>query len=184
MTASAVASRYANALADVVTAPAAPLEPQTALRELRAFESVFHDSADLRNALVTPSIAPSRKKAVIARLAGLLQLSRIARNFLFILIDHRRIGGLSEIIQSLEDVLDQRMGFARAEIVSAGDLNETQRNALAADLERVTGKRLRMRFAVDPALIGGLTARVASTVYDGSVRGQLHALERRLSAEE
>jgi F-type H+-transporting ATPase subunit delta len=184
MTASAVASRYANALADVVTAPGAPLHPQAALPELRAFESVFRDSAELRNALITPSVAPSRKKAVIARLAALLQLSRIVRNFLFILIDHRRIGELSQIIQSLEDVLDERLGFARAEVVSAGDLAEPRRNALAADLERLTGKRVRMRFVVDPALIGGLTARVGSTIYDGSVRGQLHALARRLRAEE
>ena len=52
-----------------------------------------------------------------------------------------------------------------------------------AQFEReVTGKRIRARFAVDGALIGGVVARIGSTVYDGSVRGQLDSLERRLSA--
>jgi F-type H+-transporting ATPase subunit delta len=36
---------------------------------------------------------------------------------------------------------------------------------------------------VDESLIGGVVARVGSTVYDGSVRGQLRAMERRLAAE-
>ena len=40
-----------------------------------------------------------------------------------------------------------------------------------------------MRFAVDPALIGGVVARIGSTVYDGSVRGQLQTLGRRLGTE-
>ena len=61
----------------------------------------------------------------------------------------------------------------RAEVSSPRELTETQRGAINAQLERLTGKRIRMRFAVDPALIGGVVARIGSTVYDGSVRGQL-----------
>jgi F-type H+-transporting ATPase subunit delta len=40
---------------------------------------------------------------------------------------------------------------------------------------------VRMRFVVDPKLIGGVTARLRSKVYDGSVRGQLEKLQRRLA---
>jgi F-type H+-transporting ATPase subunit delta len=47
----------------------------------------------------------------------------------------------------------------------------------------MTGKRIRMRFTVNPALIGGAVARIGSTVYDGSVRGQLDSLGRRLVTE-
>ena len=71
---------------------------------------------------------------------------------------------------------------ARAEVKSASQLSETQQRALNSQLERLTGKRIRMRFAIDPTLIGGAVARIGSTVYDGSVRGQLATLERRLSA--
>ena len=66
---------------------------------------------------------------------------------------------------------------------SARELSEPQRTALNAQLEKLTGKRLRMRFRVDEALIGGVVARIGSTVYDGSLRGQLASLESRLRAE-
>jgi len=81
-------------------------------------------------------------------------------------------------------VLDQRLGYARAEVASPRELNNAQRTALNATLERLTGKRIRMRFTIDESLIGGVVARIGSTVYDGSVRGQLQSLERRLMARE
>lgn len=184
MTLSAVAARYANALADVVTARASALRPQDAVAELRSFESALSGSPELQNALMTPSVPVGRKRAVVMRIATLLGLSRISCNFLFVLIDHRRIASLPEIVRSFETILDERLGFARAEVASARELNEEQRTALTAQLERLTGKRIRPQFEVDQALIGGVVARIASTVYDGSVRGQLGSLRRRLSAEE
>jgi F-type H+-transporting ATPase subunit delta len=183
MTLSAVAARYANALADVVTGSASALKPEQAVAELRAFEATLRDSAELHNALITPAVAGSRKKAVVGRIADLLQLSRITRNFLFVLVDHRRITSLSDIIRNFEEVIDARLGYAQADVSSPADLNEVERRTLTAQLERLTGKRIRMRFSLDPSLIGGAVARIGSTVYDGSVRGQLASLERRLSAE-
>ena len=183
MTLSAVATRYAAALADVVTAGTSPLPPQDAVAQLRTFESLYKSSDELQNALITPAVPGSRKKAVVGRLVTQLQLSQIIRNFLFILIDRRRIASLSEIIQSLELIIDERLGFVRAEISSARELTEPQRTALNTRFERLTGKHIRMRFTVDESLIGGVVARIGSTVYDGSLRGQLAALESRLRTE-
>ncbi len=183
MTLTALAARYADALADVTTASGSAVRPQDALAELQSFVAAYRSSAELRNALVTPAVPAARKKAVVARLCDLLRLSRIARNFLFVLIDHRRIANIAEIIQIFEQKLDERLGFARAEVVSARELTEAQRTALNAELERLVRKRIRMRTAVDAGLIGGVVARIGSTVYDGSVRGRLQSLERRLTAE-
>jgi F-type H+-transporting ATPase subunit delta len=183
MTLSAVASRYANALADVVTPAPSPLRTEIALAELQAFENTLRDSPELQNALVTPAVPPNRKKAVVTRIADALGLSRISRNLLFVLIDHRRIASLAAIIQTLEVVLDERLGFARAEVSSPRELTAEQRAALGSRLEQLTGKRIRMRFAVDDSLIGGVVARIGSTVYDGSVRGELASLQHRLCAE-
>src|SRR5271157_1389962 len=102
MTRSAIAVRYANALADVVTGPSAPVKAQDAISELRAFEFALRSSAELRNALVTPAVPVGRKRAVVGRIADVLKLSRISRNFLFVLIDHRRIASLAEIIELFE----------------------------------------------------------------------------------
>jgi len=183
MNQTAVATRYANALADVVTGEAG-IRVETALGELRAFENVLRSSAELQNVLSTPAVPPSRKRVVAGRIAGALGLSQVTRNFLYVLIDKRRIGLLNGIIESFETVADARLGLARADVTSAGELSASQREALRAQLERISGKRIRARYGVDEALIGGLVARIGSTVYDGSVRGQLDAIGRRLSTEE
>ena len=184
MIAAAVAVRYAQALADVVTASGSAVHPQDALGELRAFEATLRSSPELYTALTTPAIPASRKKAVVGRIADDLQLSKIARNFLFVLIDHRRVPALSEILQTFEVVLDERLGYARAEVASPRELSSDQRASLTSTLERLTGKQIRARFTLDESLIGGVVASIGSTVYDGSVRGQLQSLERRLVAQE
>jgi F-type H+-transporting ATPase subunit delta len=183
MTLSAVATRYASALADVVSAPGAALRPEVALTELRAFEAAFRESAELQNALISPAVPVGRKRSVVARIGDILKLSPIVRNFLFVLVDRRRISSLTGILHSFELITDERLGFARADVSSARELNEAQRAALNAQLERLTGKRIRMHVSVDESLIGGAVARIGSTVYDGSVRGQLQSLGRRLSTE-
>lgn len=183
MTLSAVAARYANALADVVTAPASPVPPSRAIQELRLFEAALAESHALREALATPAVPGSRKKAVVGRIAAKLEISRISRNFLFVLVDHRRVSSLAEIIRALEQALDERLGFARAEIAAARDLTERQRATLHAEFERLTGKRIRPYYSTDPSLLGGVIARIGSTIYDGSVRGRLESMKRRLSAE-
>jgi F-type H+-transporting ATPase subunit delta len=183
MTLSAVAKRYADALADVVTESGSTLRADQAVEELRAFDDALRISSELREILSTPAAPVGRKKAVVGRIAEVLELSRVTRNFLFVLIDHRRIQLLADIIQTFELTVDERLGFARAEVTAAMELSERQRASLAKELEQLTGKRIRMRFAIDSGLIGGLVARIGSTVYDGSVRGQLNSLERRLGAE-
>jgi F-type H+-transporting ATPase subunit delta len=184
MTLSAVISRYVEALADVVTGSGSVIRPEVALEELRAFDTALGSSIALRSALASPSVPAARKRAVVDRIADQLRLSRIIRNFLFVLIDHRRIAQMPQILPALELVLDRRLGFERAEIASARELSEAQRTTLSGRLERLTGKRIRGRFAVDESLIGGVVARLGSTVYDGSLRGRLQGLERRLAAED
>ena len=182
MTSSAIVSRYASALVDVVTAQAAA-DPANVVQELRAFEGVLAESAELRNSLASPAVAPGRKRAVVRRIAEKLGIGRIPRNFLLVLTDHRRIATLSQVIDAFDVKLDERLGFVRAEVRSARELEQRQRSALEEGLARLTGKKVRARFAVDAGLIGGVVARIGSTIYDGSVRGQLDNLSRRLATE-
>jgi F-type H+-transporting ATPase subunit delta len=183
MTHSALASRYASALVDVATGPKSGVDPHQLLGELRGFEEVLAASAELRAALTSPSVPPARKRAVVGAIGAKLGISRIARNFLFVLTDHRRLAMLTEVLEAFDLLSDERLGFTRVEIRSAQELDERQRAAVSHGLERLTGRNVRMRYAVDRGLLGGLVARIGSTVYDGSVRGQLEALGKRLSAE-
>jgi F-type H+-transporting ATPase subunit delta len=183
MTSSAVVTRYAGALVDVVTAETSGVRPQQTIEELRAFDTALRDSHELRTVMLSPAVPPSRKRAVIARIAGQLGFSRVTRNFLYVLTDRRRLDALTEITEQFEILLDERLGFVRAGVVSAAPLDQGQQEALAERLARIAGKQVRVKYGVDESLIGGVTARVGSTVYDGSVRGRLQALERRLARE-
>lgn len=182
--ASAVANRYARALVDVVMAPGSPLKPEDAVTQLRAVDAIIQGSPELRNALLTPAIQNSHKRAVMAKLleetAG---GSPLIRNFTYVLIDHRRIASIGEIREAFELQVDERLGFARAEVTSAAPLEHRVGEQLRTELSRLTGKRMRLRFDVDAALIGGVVARIGSTVYDGSVRGELRQLAKKLAGQ-
>jgi F-type H+-transporting ATPase subunit delta len=181
--ASALANRYARALVDIVLDRASVVKPEDAVSQLRAAGQMVAQSAELRNALLTPAISASRKRAVMAKLLDEIGAAHIIRNFIFVVIDHRRIGMLDEMREAFELVLDERMGFARAEVTSSAALDPTRSAGLESELSRLTGKRMRLRFAVDPELLGGATARIGSTLYDGSLRGQLQQLRRELTEE-
>ena len=181
--AAALANRYARALADVVMAPGSPLKAEDAVKQLRDVDALMQESADLRGALATPAIQNSRKRAVLANLLQRLGVSPFVRNFTYVLVDHRRIGIIGEIREAFEQEVDERLGFARAEVISAAALDAGVSASLESELARLTGKRMRLRFQIDPDLIGGVVARIGSTVYDGSVRGELRVLGKKLAGQ-
>jgi F-type H+-transporting ATPase subunit delta len=181
MISSAVVNRYANALADVILAPGSEVQPPDAVVQLRAFNAIVQGSSDLRSVLASPAIPAARKRAVIKEVAQRLGLARVVRNFVLLLSDHRRAAGLAQMADAFEMLLDERLGFVRASVTSAFELNPVQQDELSGHLGRLAGAPVRMRFAVDPDLIGGVTAKIGSRVYDGSVRGQLVEIRRRLA---
>jgi F-type H+-transporting ATPase subunit delta len=179
---SVVATRYAKALADVVVLGDG-LDAGEVLSQLRAAHEMIKGSADLRNALASPAVAPSRKRAVLARLLEPMGVFRQVKNFMFLISDHRRVNQLDSIIEAFERRMDERLGFIRADITSAREMGNEQKSALEAQLSRLTGRKARLQFSTDPSLLAGLVAKVGSTVYDGSARGQLERLKVRLGAQ-
>ncbi len=181
MTSSAIVDRYASALADVVTSPNSSVSPHDVLAQLRAFDDVSRESYELRTALESPAVSHGRKRAVIERFVQMLGLSHIVRNFLFVLSNKRRLSALHEIIDSFDMQLDERLGFIRADVSAAADLSQAQLETLTQKLAAISGKQIRMRFQIDANLIGGVVARMGATVYDGSVRGRLDSLSKKLA---
>lgn len=165
---------------DVVLAQTSTVEPERVAEELKGFQQLLASSPQLSHALSSPSVAPARKRAVVDKLAKQLAVSRPVRNFLLVLIDHRRAGQLPEIVRAFERLMDERLGILQVDVVSARPLTERQQDAFTKGLETATGKRIWLNQSVDDALIGGILARIGSTIFDGSVRGKLAALERRL----
>jgi F-type H+-transporting ATPase subunit delta len=184
MISSAVVSRYANALVDVVLASDSGITAEQALQQLRDFDSAVQSSADLRNVLASPAISITKKRLVIKDIAKVIGASDIIRNFVLVVNDHRRAAALSAIVAAFEMEVYARMGFIAAEVRSAYALTDHQQNEITTILGNLSGARMRVRYEVDPDLIGGISAKIGSKVYDGSIRGQLAEFRSRLAVNQ
>lgn len=177
----ALATHYARALADVVFAPNSALAPADAVEQLRSLEELISGSKDLERALLSPAVLKSRKEAVVSKLAGELGVHRIIRNFLLVVVSHRRTKELSAMRQQFEAVVDERLGWIPAEITSARELRAANKEQIERALGAKLGKFIRAHYTVDPELLAGVRARVASREYDASLRGRLENMRQRLA---
>jgi F-type H+-transporting ATPase subunit delta len=172
-----VANRYARALADVVTSTGNYLQ---VLRELEAFSAVYRQSAELREVCDTPAVAMPKKLGVLQALADRLGSSPVVLNFLRVVMSHYRMPLLAEIVPAFRNVAYARLGVVRVKISSASELSKEERDRLRARFNGLTQKQSELEFHLDGNLIGGLVAQIGSTVYDGSIRGQLDRMRERL----
>src|SRR5262245_54514295 len=116
---SVLATRYAQALASVVTEPGSGLDPNAVGEQLGSIAGAVVASPQLRAVLMSPAVPKSKKKAVVSRLADQMSLPKKVKNFLLITIDRGRIGMLPEIREAFDLALDDKLGFVRADIASA-----------------------------------------------------------------
>jgi len=175
-----VASTYARAFADVVLDT--HLDADGSIAELRAVTSLLAASSELRRVWENPAIPAEQKRRVLDVIAQRDGLSIQARNLIAVLIDHRRVQFLEPIITQLVKELDARLGFAEAQITSARELGPAEKREFEAQVGKLTGKKVRARYRQDAALLGGAVVRLGSTIYDGSVKGQLERLKEAISS--
>src|SRR5713101_8094750 len=154
----AITSRYARAFADVVMER--KLDANKALGALQSLLGLVQSNEDLRKTWDNPSISSVQKRGVLDGLVARLGASREVRNFLAVVIDHRRTSDLERIVQQVEQELNDRLGFAEAEITSARRLGDGEKQTLEHQIQRMTGKSLRARYAEDASLLGGAVVRV------------------------
>ena len=172
--------QYATALADIALEQGAA-EPVK--KQLADFGAAYAESAELRNVLSSPAVERATKHSVIEKLTARMGASRIVRNFLFVVTDNQRTHLLPEILETFDLVIHERLGMAEAEITSAAELTTAQKSSLQQTLERLTGRKIQAKYALDPGLLGGAVVRIGDTIYDGSVKTRLNQMRARLSAE-
>lgn len=175
-----VASTYARAFADVVLDQ--HLDANGAIAGLRRIAGMLNESIDLRRVWENPAVPVEQKRRLLDAIAHKEAVQRPVRNLMAVLIDHRRIAALPRIVEQLEKELDARMGFAEAQITSARELGDTEKQTLQMQVEKLTGKKVRAHFEHDASLLGGAVIRVGSTIYDGSVKGQLQKIKDAISS--
>ncbi len=175
-----VASTYARAFADVVLDT--HLDAGRSIAELRTIASLLAESSELRRVWENPAIPAEQKRKVLDVVAERDGISKQVRNLVAVLIDHRRVHSLEAIIAQLEKELDARLGFAEAQITSTRELGDAEKRVFEAQVAKLTGKKVRARYGRDASLLGGAVVRIGSTIYDGSVKGQLQRLKEAISS--
>jgi F-type H+-transporting ATPase subunit delta len=176
---SALTSRYARAFVDVVVDKG--LEPDKTLTELQSIATTARDSIDLRRVWESPAIPAEQKRTLLDALVARAGVSHPLRNFLAVLIDHRRITLLDQVVKDFQRELNRRLGYAEADVSSARDLSEAEKHSLELQVEKLTGKKVRARYTRDESLLGGAVVKLGSTIYDGSVKGQLERIREVLA---
>ena len=174
-----IANRYARALADVVAASG---DYRKVLAELEDFERAYRENPELREVFVSPAVALPQKLKVLDAIGQRLGESPVTLNFLRVLLANYRMPLLEEAVQAYRKIANEREGIVQVTITSASELSEAERESVAARFRQLTGKQVELDFRIDNGLVGGMMAQIGSTVYDGSVRGNLARMREQLIA--
>jgi F-type H+-transporting ATPase subunit delta len=179
MTSRTAAARYARALLDVATKESADLD--TIARDLDEFNAFLTGQPSLAGLMLNPAVPAPRKRAAMEQIAAISGVTPIVAKLLILLADRDRLVLLKDVSATYRDFLAERQNVVHAEVTSAEPLSEERVQAVTQRLATVTGKRVSMTTRVDKDIIGGVVARVGSTVYDASIATQLKKIRERLT---
>jgi F-type H+-transporting ATPase subunit delta len=181
MTPAALARRYATALFDV-TSPLGHAEAADA--DLQAFAALVASHPELSRLLASPMVPAARKQALVKALLDKSgETSVEVRRLLDLLAERDRLAHLGLVASAFAERLVASHNVVQAEVVTAVPLADGQRSALEAALGQAAGARLRVDLRIDPAIVGGVVARVGSLVFDGSVVTQIARMHQKLLQE-
>ena len=168
-----VARRYASALADVVIQRREEREVQ---QEIEVWASMIDSNPQLKEVFANPTVAYDHKRRVLDELISRTRVRETTASFLRVLLRNQRLEQLPEVSARFGQVLDERANVVAAEITTARPIPEDLKKTLHDALASTTGRTVRLTFATDESIIGGLVARIGSTVFDGSVENNLERL--------
>jgi len=181
MTSRSAGRRYAAALFDAVSKKG---DAGRAARDLMAASDLLTRNAELRQVLSGASVPPAKKQAIISAVFDATGgVSPDVMRAVQLLAEHDRLELLPDLAEAFGERLREVERIIPAEIISAVPLDDGQKSSLQSAIAKASGKTVSLSARVDPAIVGGLVARVGSVVFDGSVARQLERLKQRLSEE-
>jgi F-type H+-transporting ATPase subunit delta len=171
------ATRYAKALLQVA------IEESMADKvgqDLSSVADAMAQSAELRRAMTSPGISQEVRANIVASVAAAVGASQPLVKILKMLADRGRL----DLVPLMAEVYRERLlahgNIVRAKVTSAAPLRDDTVKGLETSLGDLTGKTVQIETGVDPSLVGGIVARIGSTVYDGSIRTQLQKMKKQL----
>jgi F-type H+-transporting ATPase subunit delta len=173
MLAGSLARRYARALMQI---GAEQKNAEKLGADVRSLAKAMEVSPELSLLLSNPAFPRADRKKILDALAARFGTQPITKNFFYVLLDKERLAHVPAISREIDRMLEEQAGRVAAEVVSAQPLTATQLNQITAALEKLSGKKVVVVKREDPALLGGVVAKVGDTIYDGSLRTQLRQL--------
>lgn len=164
---------YAEALLAVARSEGSLAEVED---ELFRVARLLEANDELRTTLSDPAIPVSRRQQIVEDLLG-GRASSTSTALVSMVVGTGRSRDLPAIIDELVKLSAAEGNKEVAEVRSAVELTDDQKQRLAAALETKTGKRVELKVIIDPTVLGGLVAQVGDTVIDGSVKTRLQQLK-------
>lgn len=149
--------------------------------DLRTLAKAMKESPELISSLTNPAIRRSDRRKVLEALLTRIAAHEHSKNLVYLLLDGERVASLPGISRELDAMIEARGGKISAVITSATPLDAAQLSQITTALEKLSGKKVEVTRREDPALLGGVVAKLGDTVYDGSLRTQLRNLREELS---
>ena len=175
----AIGRRYAKALFELQ----GPADIGPTAGTLHLLAEAFTSSKDFRALLLSPVFSREQKASVVSQLASRTGCPAITGKFLSYVVSKNRIAQIREMSEAFAKLADKASNRTAVQVSSARPLSEADQAAIRSRLEQVTKGTIDLTARVDPGVIGGLEIRIGSTVYDGTVRGQLGRLRAALTKE-
>ena len=168
-----LAAPYASALF-AIAAERDALEPTE--QGLGAVLAVTAGNADLGRLIRSPVVARADQERAMAAVLEAMGAEPLVRNFVGVLARNRRLGALPAIVRRFRALAADRRGEVEAVAEAAVALDAAAADRIRDALAAALGRRVALRTAVVPDLLGGLVVRVGSIRVDGSLRAQLQSL--------
>ncbi len=172
------AKRYARMLFNVTGTEKA----EETIQALSAIESLIETSKEIRNFFLSPLVTEEEREKTISEMASKTGMSDEVRKFIIFLASKRAIMALPDIIRHYTALYFERKRKAKATVITPVMFDGDYERRLKESLRKITNREVEIEYLHDPELIGGIVVKVGSTMYDGSIRGQLELLKERLTA--
>ncbi|MEJ2191289.1 MAG: ATP synthase F1 subunit delta [Nitrospirota bacterium] len=151
-----------------------------ALEELALVDALLGRSEDFKNFLLNPVFTDEEHQKGLEAVGSRAALSPTTVKFLTFLSEEAAAGAIPEILRHAVALYAERRGLAKATVVTPMPLNGSYAARLKEALKRVSAREVTVEFQTDPSLLGGVLVKMGSTMFDGSIRGQLRLLKDEL----
>ncbi len=146
-------------------------------RELHKIAGIVKDQ-QVVDLLDNPKVSFNLKAELVKQMLG--KADELVLNLCNLLISKGKLKNVDQIADEYEGILDEYKGIKHATVTTAVPVDENEKQRIINQLQKITGKKVSVRLQVNPAILGGMVARIEDTMIDGSVRSRLELLKKDL----